>query len=189
MSLAAIGASLEQPARAGEASRMRLSREFRLFCLALHPPRDSGAVMALRQSLADVSDWDCIIEGTRRHRVAALLLGGLQAADPDGLPADVIATLRAEALAGATRSLAQTREIGRLARLFAQSGIRVMALKGVVLSAQLYGDAARRDPRDIDLLVEPDRFVDAEALLVAIGYRPESASLSPRQAAAYRRFV
>src|SRR5439155_23765616 len=142
---------------AGGAARMRVSREFELFCLALRQPRDTQSIAALQRALAAEPDWNCLVEGARRHRVASLLLAGLQACRSPELPAQVVAELRREAFAAAKRSLAQTREIGRLSRLFGQSRIRVVALKGVVLSAQLYGDPTRRDPRDIDLLVDPDQ--------------------------------
>ena len=168
---------------------MRLTREFNLFCLALRQPQDAASIAALRRELAEGPDWDCIVEGARRHRVESLLLAGLQACRSPDLPARVVAETHREALAAARRSLGQIREIARLTRLFSQSEIRVMALKGVVLSAQLYGDPALRNPRDIDLLVDPDRFSDAEALLTEAGYRRSGPRLSPRQAVAYRRWI
>ena len=166
-----------------------MSREFRLFCLALRRPQYAEDIAALGCELAGGPDWDCIIEGARRHRVAPLLLAGLQACRSPHLPADAVTELRQEAFAAAKRSLAQTAEIGRLSHIFGQAGIRVLALKGVVLSEQLYGDPAQRNPRDIDLLVDPQEFAEAGARLVEAGYRRDGPTLSPRQAAAYRRWV
>src|SRR5438552_1765756 len=73
--------------------------------------------------------------------------------------------------------------------LSVRAGIRVLGLKGVVLSSQLFGNAALRNPRDIDLLVSPDEFVSAESVLLEAGYQRSGATLSPRQGAAYRRWV
>jgi hypothetical protein len=140
---------------------MCMSREFRLFCLALRRPQHAEDIAALRHELAGGPDWKCIIEGARRHRVAPLLLAGVQTCQSPHLPADAVTELRQEAFAAARRSLAQTAEIGRLSRIFGQAGIRVLALKGVVLSEQLYGDPAQRNPRDIDLLVDPQEFAEA----------------------------
>jgi hypothetical protein len=168
---------------------MRVSREFRLFCLALRRPLQAADIATLRDELAAAPDWDCLVEGARRHRVAPLLLAGLLACQFPDLPTELVAELRREALVAAQRSLAQTAEIARLARLFGQSGIRMLALKGVVLSAQLYGDPALRNPRDIDLLVDPQEFGDAGALLIEAGYRRDGPILSPRQSAAYRRWI
>ena len=168
---------------------MRMAPEFRLFCLALRRPQQAEDLAALRREITAGPDWDRVLEGTRRHRVASLLLAGLKACRSPDLPASVIAELRRRTLAAATHSLAQTREIARLARLFAHAGIRVLALKGVVLSAQLYGDPGLRDPRDIDILVDPEAFSDAEALLVETGYHRSGPMPSPRQSAAYRRWI
>jgi hypothetical protein len=97
--------------------------------------------------------------------------------------------LRQQGLAAAKRSLAQTREIRRLSRIFAQAEIRVLAFKGVVLSAQLYGDPGLRNPRDIDLLIHPGEFANAAALLVEAGYRRSGPILSPRQVLAHQRWI
>ena len=139
--------------------------------------------------LAAELEWDHILAGARRHRVASLLLPGLQLAKSPHIPLSVISELRDQTLSAAKASLAHMAELGRLAPIFARAGIRVLGLKGVVLSAQLYGNPAHRNPRDIDLLVAPDEFADAQAVLLGAGYRRSGATLSPRQSAAYRRWI
>lgn len=166
-----------------------MTPEFRLFCLALRRPQWAEDLAVLRNALAAGPRWDELIEGARRHRVAPLLLRGLQASGSPDLPADALAELRRQALDAAKRSLAQTAEVGRLSRRFVRAGIRMLALKGVVLSAQLCEDSGLRDPRDIDLLVAPQDFAGAEALLRETGYRRSGPSLSVRQDAAYRRWI
>jgi hypothetical protein len=168
---------------------MRITPEFRLFCLALRRPQREEDIAALRREIAAGPDWDSVIEGARRHRVAPLLLAGLHACRSPYVPTTVVTGLRQQALAAAKRSLAQTGEIRRLSHIFAQAEIRILALKGVVLSAQLFGDPGLRNPRDIDLLADPNEFTRAEALLVEAGYRRSGPILSPRQTAAYRRWV
>ena len=59
----------------------------------------------------------------------------------------------------------------------------------MALSAQLYGDASLRGARDIDLLVDPDRMAQADVVLIEAGYRRAVGALSPRQSAAYRRWI
>ena len=168
---------------------MRMMPEFRLFCLAVRRPQREEDIAALSREIAAEPDWNCLIEGARRHRVAPLLLAGQQACRSPHLPTTVVAGLRQQALAAAKRGLVQTREISRLSRIFSQAEIRILALKGVVLSAQLFGDAGVRNPRDIDLLADPNEFARAEALLIEAGYRRSGPILSPRQTAAYRRWV
>jgi len=166
---------------------MDLAPEFRLFCLALRRPQRDADAEALRAAVAAAPDWAAVLAGARRHRVAPLLLAGLQAS-PD-VPPDVLAELRRQALADTRKGLAQVAEVGRLQRAFADAGVRVLFLKGVVLSAQLLGDAALRGPRDIDVLVDPADLPRADAVLAEAGYRSPTGALSPRQAASYRHWI
>lgn len=138
---------------------------------------------------AERLNWTSFVSGVRRHRVAALVLEGLQNAKI-GVPEPAIAELRRHADRAARRALAQGALVARLLALFSNAGIRVLTLKGIVLSAQLYGDPARRSAADIDLLIDPAQFERARALLVEAGYRPKGqVDLSPRQRAAYRYWL
>jgi hypothetical protein len=69
---------------------------------------------------------------------------------------------------GFSESLAT--ELERLLRSFAESGIEVLPLKGPGLSWSLYGDAALRTCKDLDLLVHREDYPRAEALLVDRGF-------------------
>ncbi len=168
---------------------MDLGPEFRLFCLALRQVHSADEMREMRGLMAAVEDWKIFVLAARRHRVAAVLLAGLKACGSPHLPADVVAELNRQSLANARRSLAQVAEVGRLSRLFADAGIRLLALKGVALSAQLYGAPARRVARDIDLLVDPDQFLRAQEVMVAAGYRPRPNLQSPRRYSAYLRSI
>src|SRR5262249_49694292 len=170
-----------------QSTGMDLAPEFRLLCLALRRPQREADAEALRAAVAAAPDWTAVLAGARRHRVAPLLLAGLRASL--GVPAAVLAELRRQALADPRRSLAQVAEVALLQRAFAEAGVRVLFLKGVVLSAQLFGDAAMRDARDIDLLVDPADLTRAEKILAAAGYRSAMGALSPRQAASYRHWI
>src|SRR5262249_2546835 len=170
-------------------AHMRMSPEFQVFCLALRRPQSAEAISELRRMLSAELDWRHILAGARRHRVASLILSGLQGAESPHLPSGVALELRRQAQFAAKESLAQMAEIGRLAPRFARAGIRVLGLKGVVLSTQLFGNPALRNPRDIDLLVPPKEFAGAEAVLLDSGYRRVGGTLSPRQTAAYRRWI
>ncbi|HYH18764.1 MAG TPA: nucleotidyltransferase family protein [Azospirillum sp.] len=163
-----------------------LAPEFRLLCLAMRRAQGDSDVRALRAAVAAGPDWPAVVRGASRHRATSLVLAGFQSAGAD-LPADVLAALRREAAADTRRCLAQAAEVVRLTRLFAAAGIRVLVLKGVVLSQQLYGNLAMRGPGDIDLLVDPTRFWEADALLAAAGYRVDGPAISPARRAAGQR--
>ncbi len=148
-----------------------LAPEFRFLCLAVRCALGQGDPSALRAAARAVGDWDRVLQGARKHRVAALLADGLRhCGDHHGVPADVAAEMRLAAAAASRRCLLQLGEILRLIRLFAKADIRVIVLKGVVLSWQLYGDPGKRGPGDIDLLVDPSDFWRAHDELIQAGY-------------------
>jgi hypothetical protein len=66
-------------------------------------------------------------------------------------------------------------ELKGLLRAFDQPGIRVVPLKGPLLAEQLYGDAALRVSRDLDLLVSRSDLTAAEAILAGAGFVPGDA--------------
>jgi hypothetical protein len=168
---------------------MDLAPDFHLFCLALRHPQGAEDAQALRRAGARGPDWAATVAGARRHRVAPFVYTALQASGSAEIPEEVIAELRQQSLATAARSLAQAAEICRLFRTFADAGVRVLALKGVVLSAQLYGNSALRNARDIDLLADPDEFARIDAILTDAGYRCSNDALSLRQNASYRHWI
>jgi hypothetical protein len=166
---------------------MNLAPEFRLFCLALRRPLSPDDAAALRDAIAAAPDWSAILAGARRHRVAPLVLEGLQACGSPLIPEPVVAELRRQTGAAARRCLTQVAEAGRLARAFADAGARALILKGVALSAQLRGGAVARESRDIDFWVDPEKVASADAVLATAGYRLLHHIRTPRQYAAYRR--
>lgn len=168
---------------------MDLGPEFRLFCLALRRPQTLDDFREMRRLAAVIEHWDFIVRGARRHRVASLVLGGLQTCNSPATPANVLAALRRLSVASARRNLVQSAEVGRLCRLLTEAGVRVLVLKGVALSAQLYGEPVRRDARDIDLLVDPDQLAQAAAVISRAGYRPGQNLASVRQTAAHLRWI
>jgi putative nucleotidyltransferase-like protein len=161
--------------------------DFELFCLALRRRPDPEE--ALRRALAAGPNWTRLVAGARRHLVEPLLLAGLRAGDARRVPPDVLAELRRRSAADARRTLAQIADIDALSRAFGRRGVRFLVLKGVALSAQLYGDAGRRGGRDIDLLIEPDGFAGAHAVMTEAGYRRRIDQLSARQTEEYRRRI
>ena len=163
--------------------------EFRMLCLAARWPLRVEDAAALRGAAAEAPNWAAVVGEARRHRVTSLVLSALQACGSPHVPAEVIAELRRHSLAAVQRSFAQVVECDRLSRIFAAGGIRVLVLKGVPLSIQLYGEPALREADDIDLLVDPEQFWAADASLTEAGYRHSFGVLSTHRRAAYRHWI
>jgi hypothetical protein len=151
-----------------------LEPEFRFLCLAVSCALGQGDRPALRAAARAVHDWERVLQGAHKHRVAALVADGLRdSADGHGVPDAVGVRMRQMAAIASRRCLIQMKEVLRLSRLFAKADIRVIVLKGVVLSWQLYGDPTKRGPGDIDLLVDPSDFWRAQDALVQAGYNAD----------------
>lgn len=151
---------------------MHSAPEFSLLCLAAQQvtPENSAAVHA---AVAATSDWPAVIEGAQRNRVTQLLLAALQDCGESQVRPDVIAQLRRHTIASVSRSLAHIPALENLHKTFTKAGIPFLVVKGIPLSLQLYGDATRRTADDIDVLVSPGQFWQADAELIQAGYRSE----------------
>lgn len=125
-----------------------------------------GHVAAAIDSLS-AEERGVLLEQARGHGLGGVLLhecGGTSWGATDfGL------SVRREALstaAGAMRSRALlVRTLGALN----EAGITPTPLKGVALSARLYGDPLMRATSDVDLLVRPEELPTAEAVLQRMG--------------------
>lgn len=125
----------------------------------------SGGAATAAATLARVEDWPAAAALARRHEVSALFRQGLRTR-PDLLAASGIAsTLEAEIARTMKRGLRQLGALKEVTDHLADAGIPCLVLKGLPLSQRVYGHPLLKASRDIDLLVPPHRFVDAERML------------------------
>ena len=119
-------------------------------------------------------DWKAFIKLVARHRVYPLVYRNLSRHVGNGVPKDVLISLRNRFEKNTRRGLELTAELVRLIKLFEQDGIAVMALKGPALALQVYGDLGLRHAGDLDLLVHPDYVKLADQLLHQCGYERQN---------------
>ena len=117
------------------------------------------------------TDWPTLLDAAERHAVTPLLARWC-AARPEGIPLDVLATLRAHYDANSLRNLALTQRLVELLALLSSHGVDAMPLKGPALAISAYGDLALRVFADLDIVVRPADFDHARELLGHSGYRP-----------------
>jgi hypothetical protein len=109
-------------------------------------------------------DWDALLLLAESHGVLPLLQVSQQAQLP--------VTFGTRVRERCALSLSLTRELEDLLEQFEKHKIEVMPLKGPVLAELLYGNVWARPSDDLDLLVRPEEFARAEALLLALGFAP-----------------
>lgn len=119
-------------------------------------------------------DWAAILRRANVHLTTPLLrwnLAGIGALDR--LPAKFRHELDESSHTWAARHLALVSEARRLTAALDAAGITAIPLKGAALMlGGYYPGAGQRAALDLDLLVDPARIEDAEAVAASCGFRP-----------------
>src|SRR3954451_1433662 len=119
---------------------------------AISRPPNNVTPIAVAEIAKDVSRWDDVIEGARRHRILPILYRRL--ADlPDTVPSNVLQQAQSEFERNAFHCMTNAEELLHVLIAFDTAGIAAMPFKGVVLAASAYGDMTMRMAGDIDLLI------------------------------------
>ena len=137
--------------------------------LGLFP--SSPSVEADAAALSQVADWRTVAELALFHHVPSLLLPGLETVPglltASGIKADLRAAHKRQVL-GCMRQLGALRQA---LECFEEHGEPCLVLKGLPLSARLYGTPFARRAVDVDLLVDRDSFAVCRRMLLARGFR------------------
>ncbi|MGB0713905.1 MAG: nucleotidyltransferase domain-containing protein, partial [Gammaproteobacteria bacterium] len=146
-------------------------------------PEDDRAAHDMEAIWADC-DAGRLCELARRHGVLGHLGHSRLALERSGCPEAIQTEVTRATRAMQLRSLRQSSQLLTLLEAFASAGLRVIPLKGPVLSEQLFGSLTRRDAVDLDLLLHPTELEPAHELLLRLGYRSDDA---PMTAGRYER--
>jgi Uncharacterised nucleotidyltransferase len=156
--------------------------ELLLCCSRTHPdPLQLDRIQALVQQQLD---WNYLLERATYHNLLPLLDRQLQQIDPQAIPPEVIAQLRANFNDNFQRNLRLTAELVKLSRLFESQQVPMMSFKGPILAQIAYGNLALRQFVDLDILVAEADVVATSRLLVSQGYESQF-TLTDRQQTVY----
>ncbi len=155
-------------ARHAQGQARHLTPELACVLAAVRSYFQPGWPLAAREGI----DWPRVVELAERHAVVPLLDRALHTTT--GISTEVLENLRTRTLIAAQFDLLLNRELASLLQLLGCERIPVIVLKGPVLRAILYGDAALRTCTDLDLLVDPRDVVRTKKLFEARGLRLES---------------
>lgn len=127
--------------------------------------------LSLRQKDADFSgepDWAYFDALVKQHRIQPLLIRGLRQRNVDGCPE--LAKYRAQQNKYAMDSMTRLQVLAQVNAAFSDAGIRMISMKGPLLSVELYGDPSMRTSRDLDLMVAPEDLRRAGDILTGMGF-------------------
>ena len=137
-------------------------------------------------SLPETLDWNRFVGLCDWHNVVPLVYRALPAACPGAIPAAAMNRLRSLCHNNTARTLFLASELSRILSALESCGIPAYPFKGPALSVMLYGDPARRQSRDLDILVPKERVRKAIDCIDLLGYGAKT-SLAGNRLAAHRR--
>jgi hypothetical protein len=141
-------------------------RWFEVLRWVLQPLPSDDAPLPVAAPLAN-SDWSGLLAVVSHERIAGLLVaavgGGLPVTVAQGIEAN--RTHRAAVMA----DLRIENAVLELAELLDSAGVRWRLIKGLAAARLLYPDPAMRSTGDVDVLIHPDDFDRAVALIRAVG--------------------
>jgi hypothetical protein len=140
----------------------------------------------LPPALPEAVDWNRFIGLCEWHNVTPLVYRALPAACPGEIPPAAMNRLRSLCHNNTARMLFLASELSRILQAFESSGIPAYPFKGPALSVMLNGDPARRQSKDLDILVPKEGVRKAIECLDSLGYGAR-ASLAGHRLAAHRR--
>ena len=137
-------------------------------------------------ALPETVDWNRFIGLCEWHNVAPLAYRALPAACPGAIPGAAMNRLRSLCHNNTGRALFLASELSRIQDALDSCGVPAYPFKGPALSVMLYGDPARRQSKDLDILVPKERVRKAIDCLETLGYGART-SLAGNRLAAHRR--
>lgn len=119
-------------------------------------------------------DWEAFEAALRQHRVQPLLIRGLRGMDADMVAQfPVLKKYRSRQNQYTMESFQRLQALAQACAALAAEGIRVISMKGPILSMELYGDPSLRTSRDLDVMVCEEDMHRAGEILIGLGYEQE----------------
>ncbi|MBP1990381.1 nucleotidyltransferase domain-containing protein [Paenibacillus eucommiae] len=144
-------------------------RELSLLLSFIQAGNVESMYSGMKDELGEI-DWDHFLQLAWHHRVFPVLYAKLQQMDQTWIPPYVIQALQKKYQKNTFQMLHFSAEMEQLCKLFSESNIRTLVLKGPVLAADLYGDISLRTSGDLDILIPIHDLHQAEKLLDGLGY-------------------
>jgi len=136
--------------------------------------------------LPEAVDWNRFIGLCDWHNVIPLVYRALPAACPGAIPPAAMSRLRCLCHINTARALFLASELSRILNALESCGVPAYPFKGPALAVMLYGDPARRQSKDLDILVSKEGVRKAIDCLDLLGYGART-SLAGARLAAHRR--
>lgn len=148
----------------------KLDTEVELLVRCVDPTVEGDPGEGIRSLLATGPDWERLLGLASVHGVVPSLNRTLGSRFESVVAPAVRSSLEERARTIALQNVRLAGELRDIADAFEESGVRWLPFKGPVLAETAYGDVARRDFRDLDLLVSREDASRAVDCLESRGY-------------------
>ena len=139
-------------------------------------PRELEAMLKLalgQQADFEGLDWDYFGRLVSQHKIQPLLIRGIRKLRPEAEKYPSLAALAREQNRYAAGNMRRLQALAEVNAAFTREGIRMLSMKGPLLSMELYGDPGMRTSKDLDLMVSPEDLSRAGEVLKGLGYELE----------------
>lgn len=150
------------------------------------PPEGAALLTLVRASLSTTPpaiesflsslDRDFFLRLARHHRLEPLLCYGLRNSRFAGIPTEIRAEWEARRRTSIATALYHQEALREIAAAFADHDLPFVVLKGEALSKAFYPQEGLRPYGDIDLLIRPETYELAKAVLIGLGFRLRQAA-------------
>ena len=139
-------------------------------------PRELEAMLKLalgEQADFEGLEWAYFDRLVKQHKIQPLLIRGIRKLGPEAEKYPALAALAREQNRYAAGNMRRLQALAEVNAAFAREGIRMLSMKGPLLSMELYGDPGMRTSKDLDLMVSPEDLSRAGEVLKGLGYELE----------------
>ncbi|ASK63708.1 Renal dipeptidase [Virgibacillus phasianinus] len=141
--------------------------------LALLKEGNEQYIVKHQAELCNKIDWKLFINQAKHHRVYPLLHSKIKLLKEEFVPTYVKEFLQQQYMRNTFQMLHLSGEMERVSKLFSESQINLLFLKGPALAHELYGDVSLRTSSDLDMLIPIEKIDQAEQLLISQGYEKD----------------
>ncbi len=145
-------------------------------------------VGAIREAFEAGPDWAEFLSMVDRHGTPTLSWVALKRVAELDIPDHTRRELQARSYTCRVQALRHVAMLARLLKAFSSAEIPVIAIKGPILSSELYGSVGVRQSTDLDLEIRLEDLPRARACLEGLGYTLES-SYFPMTLLQEKRFL
>ncbi|TVQ61241.1 MAG: hypothetical protein EA366_03185 [Spirulina sp. DLM2.Bin59] len=145
--------------------------ENELLILCSQPNHSDAQIQRIIELAEKSLDWNYVLRVAIKQGIIPLLFENLIQDNKINFDWQAKRDLNREYHGNVLNNLKCQKELIRILNLFAANNIRALPYKGVTLAIAAYGNAFQRQFCDLDILVDPDQFMAAQAILIDHDYQ------------------